>query len=271
MTLTREQKSIEELKQELQQVRSYLVELHAQLDDINLRWKPSLEMEYALKIGVWETECAKADLCARRMKRMCELAQARVNRGQAIDWDAIDLHLDAELEEWIAGVNACVASLQEHMDQRAAMGFLSAADAHELKMLHRKLVKRLHPDLNPEDPEAHRYFALVQAAYENGDLAFLRSLDVATAGLDARESEGEEDEDTLHIDIELALAQVAFMEERIEREKSGKPYVFKDLLKDAVWVESKVAPLRARVEELRGIERAYRRRIEVLKGAENGR
>ena len=37
MTLTREQKSIEELKQELQQVRSYLVELHAQLDDINLR------------------------------------------------------------------------------------------------------------------------------------------------------------------------------------------------------------------------------------------
>ena len=81
MTLTREQKSIEELKQELQQVRSYLVELHAQLDDINLRWKPALEMEYALKIGVWETECAKADLCARRMKRMCELAQARVNRG----------------------------------------------------------------------------------------------------------------------------------------------------------------------------------------------
>ena len=61
------------------------------------------------------------------------------------------------------------------------------------------------------------------------------------------------------------------MEERIEREKSAKPYVYKDLLKDAVWIESKVAPLRARVEELRGIEQAYRQRIEVLKGAENGR
>ena len=89
--------------------------------------------------------------------------------------------------------------------------------------------------------------------------------------MDARESEGEEDEDALHIDIELALAQVAFMEERIEREKYAKPYVYKDLLKDAVWIESKVAPLRARVEELRGIEQTYRQRIEVLKGAENGR
>lgn len=271
MTVTREQKSIDELRRELHQVRSRLVELHSQLDDIQLRLKPALEMEYALKIGVWETECAKADLCARRMKRMCELAQARANRGQAIDWDAIDLHLDAELEEWITGVNACVASLQKQMEQRAAMGFLSAADAHELKILHRKLVKRLHPDLNPANPEAHRYFALVQAAYENGDLALLRSLDVATAGLDVWEQDDEEDEDALHVDIELASAQVAFMEDRIEREKSEKPYVFKDLLNDAVWVESKIAPLRVRIEELREIESAYKQRIEVLKEEGNGR
>lgn len=270
MTIIRGQKSIGELKRELHQVRCRLVELHAQFDDIRLRLKPAVEMEYALKIGVWETECAKADLCARRLKRMCELAQTRVNHGQSIDWDAIDLHLDAELEEWIAGVNACVASLQAHMDQRATMGFLSAADAHELKMLHRKLVKRLHPDLNPDNPEAHRYFALVQAAYENGDLAFLRSLDVATAGFDAGEREDEGDEDSLHVDIELASAQVAFMEERIEREMSEKPYVFRDLLKDAIWVESKVAPLRARIEELREVQQVYKQRIEMLKEAGNG-
>lgn len=271
MTAVREQKSIEELKRDLGQIRSYLVELLAQLDDINLRWKPAIELDYALKIGVWETECAKVDLEARKLKRRYQLAQAKANRGQDIDWDAIDIQLDAELQEWAASVNACVESLQRSMDLRAGMSVLSAREAHELKMLHRKLVKRLHPDLNPSDPEAVRYFPLVQAAYEKGDLSFLRSIDVATSGMSASESEGDPTEESLYLDIELARAQVAFMEERVEQEKTAEPYVYKDLLANDAWVESKVAPLRTRIEELSEIKRAYEQRVNHLKGVSNDR
>lgn len=263
--------SVESLKLELARSRACLVELLGLLDDIDLRQKPLIKMDYAMKIGVWETECAKANLAARRAKRKCELVQTRVNRGCQIDLSAIEETLDVELQEWILQVNANVSALQESFNRRAGMGYLTSKEAHELKMLHRKLVKRLHPDLNPGDEEAGRLFALVRVAYENGDIDFLRALDVATAGKSFKPDEGQGDLDSLYLDIELTNAQIAFAQERIEQEKASVPYVYGELLEDEAWVESKVAPLRSQIEELEKIRKAYEDRIEGLEGVFNER
>lgn len=262
---------VESLKQQLIESRACLVELLGVLDDIDLRQKPMIEMDYAMKVGVWEAECAKANLAARRAKRRYELAQAQANRGREVDFSAIDDALDLELQEWISQVSACVESLQVHFDRRAGMGCLSSEEAHELKMLHRKLVKRLHPDLNPGDPEAERLFSLVRAAYENGDLSFLRALDVATSSKAPDPDDVPDDVESLYLDIELANAQIAFVQERIEQEKASAPYIFKDLLKDEAWVESKVGPLRSQIEELERVRKAYEKRTEGLKGASDVR
>lgn len=58
---------------------------------------------------------------------------------------------------------------------------LSPSEERELKELHRKLIRRLHPDIHPDLPEdAQRFFLIAQAAYENGDVDTLRVVDTAT-------------------------------------------------------------------------------------------
>ena len=58
---------------------------------------------------------------------------------------------------------------------------LSEENAKELKNIYRKLIKKLHPDLNKENAIKNKNLLLqVTQAYENGDLETLRNLELLT-------------------------------------------------------------------------------------------
>ena len=46
------------------------------------------------------------------------------------------------------------------------LGLAPGASAPEIRRAYRRLARRYHPDLNPEDPEAEARFKEVQTAYE---------------------------------------------------------------------------------------------------------
>lgn len=51
-------------------------------------------------------------------------------------------------------------------DAYKALGIQSGADEQTIKKAYRDLVKRYHPDVNPDDPEAEARFKKIQWAYD---------------------------------------------------------------------------------------------------------
>ena len=54
----------------------------------------------------------------------------------------------------------------ETKDPYNALGLSREASQDDIQQAHRKLVRKYHPDANPEDPRAEERFKEVQRAYE---------------------------------------------------------------------------------------------------------
>src|ERR687894_2017054 len=56
--------------------------------------------------------------------------------------------------------------MQTNKDPYKALGLSRDASQEDIRKAHRKLVRKYHPDANPEDPRAEQRFKKVQQAYE---------------------------------------------------------------------------------------------------------
>ena len=54
----------------------------------------------------------------------------------------------------------------ETKDPYNALGLSREATQEDIRKTHRKLVRKYHPDANPEDPQAEERFKEIQQAYE---------------------------------------------------------------------------------------------------------
>lgn len=109
--------------------------------------------------------------------------------------------------------------------------FKSRAD--EMRHLYRKIVKRLHPDMNPDaTQEEKELFIRASEAYQNGDLETLREI---ASRLDAEGPEEvfentEEGLEKLRKIVENLKRSVFILKEEIQTIKEAFPYNQKDFL-----------------------------------------
>lgn len=160
-----------------------------------------------------------------------------------IDIDEIEKQLDEEFisfkEEFDKKMNMFNKALY-----RNELEDLSDTDQVELKGLYRKIVKRLHPDMNPDlSQEELKMFLNAVYAYKNGDLKALRLI--------WRVIEDDEEYDAydsldglkqLKMQLEDSIDETAI---RIDEIKSHYPYLYKDILED----KNKVRELRNEYEK----------------------
>jgi len=158
------------------------------------------------------------------------------------------------------------------VEDRQGSRVLTPTEGRELQRLHRELIKRLHPDVNPgEQDTCLRLFRAAQNAYKAGDLATLRSLEVATRGMGA-DAESKRDElahataDELEIELAATQAQLKVLRDRMREIKSREPYTLRTYLADTDWVLDTVARLKREAEEQRSAQQAYDTRYEALCG-----
>ena len=125
----------------------------------------------------------------------------------------------------------------------------------ELKRLYRKIVKRLHPDVHPNQTEREKeLFNEAVAAYEAGDLDRLRAIwEELENGIDPEERFENKPEDlkkmrelvrTLQLRVQMLSAEIAHI-------RSEFPYTMKEFLEDEEAVERKRAELEKQLREIR--------------------
>ena len=261
------------LKDQLDQTRQQVLDVLFEIDDINLQVNPQIQARYAKSVGYLENDLFKWQLRARRAKRKFALIQAAANRGEEVHIEAIELTLDEEFAEWEARIAAQAAEQLEMLEALANTRPMSPREARELKELHRKLIKRLHPDLLPgQSEDAQRFFLVAQTAFEAGDLRTLRIVDVATEDFETGSDDLDKtdaSEGELEIELAMVEAQLNIATEQLEALKHSHPYILLELLDNPIKLVERQHELEAQIEEQKKTVQAYEERIQALQGDES--
>jgi len=225
-----------ELQGRFEAAKTELAKVVSDRDYLLTTVKTNLETRYYQSIGRKEYELFLIRCEVLRLRRKIELIQASLNRGEEPNLDHIEKHLDKELEEWTEKARALwdKISRAEFVDQ---LPTLTLADTHELKKLYRELVRRLHPDINPDLPEESRnLWERVLSAYLNGDLEELRTLSMLFLEYETSPNNPSTMEQ-LALDVERLTVWIKrLLQELAELEKEF-PFNYQHKLDDPKWVK----------------------------------
>lgn len=246
------------VSEKLVEVRQQVIETLLEIDDIKLQVNPQLLAQYARTIGYLEDDLFKWQLKARRCKRRFALAQAAANKREPIVLDEIDSTLDDEFAEWEAQLAERMASQLQLLEALSGSRPLSPSEERELKELHRKLIRRLHPDIHPDlSEDAQRFFLIAQAAYENGDVDTLRVVDTATEDYEEHADTAGLSEDNVAIELAMAEAQLNVAREQLDVLKHSHPYTLAELLSDPVELAHRTKEFKMEIERQKEVVRTY--------------
>lgn len=226
--------------------KSELANLIAERDELQSVVIPNIEAEYQLKIGYLEYEKFKAQVSVNRLKRGIELAQAAINRGEPVNITEIEETLYKEFSEW-------EEKLREHFHKIEAAkhhvnALLSQEESQGIARIYKKIVKSLHPDVNPEAYKKNRdLWERAMEAYQNGDLEGLRILLLL---LEEESDIPVSDADYLESRIEQIKTSIKSLVAEIKAIKSKPPFTLKEKLQDAGWLKNERERLKGEIEAL---------------------
>lgn len=227
---------------------------------------PALRYRYEELFGEIEREIQAKTLEMSERKRMMELFLLKIDRGQTLDKETIDLTLKAVYREFArlrGEVERIAKSEAEKEPVWSAVGkkdhekgarFRTREEKNrevrlEIKQHYRQLAKRLHPDIAPtDDPLVRTYWELTQSAYERDDLDLLRTLvNIVETGPGV--GKGRISSSTAEEIVRL-LGLINDEEKRIAELKLSDPYRSGEKLEDGEWVRGTMDRLRRKVEEI---------------------
>jgi len=182
----------------------------------------------------YQVYCLTIDI-ATIMQRI-KLIQSYLNRNERPDLSAIDKEIKNRFSEY-------QKKIEEEAEKLAAAneylktGFLSEDETRKLKNAYRVIVKKLHPDINPNLTEYQKdLFVKAQAAYDLCDLntlnEILLSLNMNTSSptivdpIDLKTYIS-----TLEQNITKLKGQILVLENRF-------PFSYREKLADTKWIES---------------------------------
>ena len=253
----------EKLKNEVERMRTELSMLLIERDELQFVICKNIETEYMLKLGSIEYRAYEAQCLSLRLKRKIELIQAKKNRQEKVIISAIEETLDTEFAEYQKQLDEQINKMNDAF-KRSKAEVLTDEENKELKKLYRKIVKALHPDINPDVSETQvNLFDNAVQAYKNGDLNTLRIIGemVGNSPLpeqhkDALTQLNEEKERLQHL--------LKAIRDSIEQIKSEYPYTMKEIIEDEEQTEQKKKELENILSQYNELISIYKAKIEEM-------
>lgn len=244
-------------------MRTELSMLLLERDELQFVICKNIETEYMLKLGSIEYKAYEAQCAALRLKRKIELIQAKKNRQEKVIISAIEETLDSEFAEYQKQLNEQIDKMNDAL-KRSKAEVLSDEDNKELKKLYRKIVKALHPDINPDVSEAQvQLFDNAVSAYKSGDLGTLRIIG-EMVGNNPLPEQRKDAMTQLVEERERLQGLLKSIRESIDNIKSEYPYTMKDILEDTEKTEQKKQELENILEQYNELISIYKSRIEEM-------
>ncbi|MCE5205958.1 MAG: ADP-ribosylglycohydrolase family protein [Porphyromonadaceae bacterium] len=223
-------------------------ELFLQRQNLQLHEQPLLTALYLQKVGykLYETYSLEVELS--QLKFKIALMQSYVNRNEKPDMNKVNQEIKSRFAEYRQKIETeakQLAAAREFLNGT----FLSAEEVKKIKEIYYIIVKRLHPDINPDLPENMKdLFVKAETAYELSDLSTLQEIlllleikktEMVTLlpGLKEKVSRLEENNKTLS--------------SQIERLTNEFPFTYKEKLNDEKWIKGECDTLNTTIEHLK--------------------
>lgn len=222
--------NIKKLKEKIRSFRRELEDLYPEKEHLVGVVCENIQRDYTLAFGSLEYKLYEAYCEYLRLRRKRDLIQAKKNRGEKPDMEAIESRLDEEFRDYKRRLDEQMEEVNEAIE-KSKLKLLPEEEQKELKTLYKAIVKKLHPDLNPTITEEEKeLFYNATEGYKKGDLSVLRIIYDLTV-------KGEEEElslpnDSLAKEAERLEKAIVAIREEIERIKSNPPYTLKIYLED---------------------------------------
>ena len=255
----------EKLRNEVEKMRTELSMLLLERDELQFVICKNIEMEYMLKLGSAEYKAYEAQCVALRLKRKIELIQAKKNRQEKVILSVIEEVLDNEFAEYQKQLDEQINKMNDAL-MRSRAEVLSDEESKELKKLYRKIVKALHPDINPDVSEAQvNLFDNAIKSYKDGDLGTLRIIGEIVGNSPLPEQ---------HKDAFTQLTEgkerlqklLKSIRDSIEKIKSEYPYTMKEILENEEKTEQKKQELKSILYQYNELISIYKAKIEEMMG-----
>ena len=197
-----------------------------------------------------------------RKKKTIEYCQAAANHGKSIDQNQLQEYLQKELSAFQEQLDAMI----EDTDAAKNSSRVTETEILQIKKIYHKMVKLIHPDINPmveKSEELQELWQRVIVAYNCNDLKELQETEILVNK--ALEQLGNE---TIDVEIPNIDEKIEELELEITKIRETDPYQYKFLFEDAEAVKAKKDSLN---EEKKSYEEYSNQLEEILKGLlENG-
>ena len=279
------QSEAESLRLEIMRLRVEVLDLTAERDRLKYRVCPAILADYNRRIGQIELEIMEVVLRVRKLRRMIEVLQAARNRGEDPDYEEAVRTADSEYRAYEQEVHEKAEEYRnasagrtygqadsdgnqdtengEEEDQQGADKY-DREDKEELGALYRRIMKELHPDVNPDiTPEELDLLHQAMEAYKNGDIETLRKIAAILDGRSIEDKVIEEIDQLRRIRDDLAFLKESLLAE-IEDIKTSFPYTLKDFLNNKEAVRKKQEELRETLARWQEQEKVLQERLDQL-------
>lgn len=255
----------EELNSEIKQLKEDLCDLLSERDELTFVQCKNIEARYMIELGFLEIALYKIQCKVLRAKRKLSLVQQKINRKESVNDKDIEAILDEEFEQYQKELDEQVQKLNSAISYSNAEA-LTAEETKELKRIYHKVVKNLHPDLNPDltGGEIELFFRAV-AAYDAGDIETMRIIEktiVDDAGIEPSKDTIKE----MMAERDSLSKMIEKVKEQIEEIKSSFPYNAIELLEDKDKLEKKRSEYEQAIDQQTEIYKTYKDRIDVMMG-----
>jgi hypothetical protein len=196
--------------------------------------------DYVREFGDLILELFRKKIECIQKKKTIEYCQAALNHGKSVD----QAHLQAYLEKEMADFQTQLKDMVEEHEAALKSTVVTEKDLLEIKRIYHRLVKKIHPDINPAVTGSEELMDLwhrVSLSYSCNDLKALQELEILV--MQALESASF---DALDIpDIEEKIIE---LEREIKEIMETDPYQYKFLLADSKAVEAKKEDIKAEMK-----------------------
>ena len=201
-----------------------------------------LQRQYVAEFGDLIIEVFEKKLECIKKKKTIEFCQRKLNYGKSIDQDELQAYLDEEMKEFQIRLNDMIKDTESAKKREK----VSEIDLIKIKKIYHKLVKLIHPDINPLTSENEALYDLwqrIQIAYNCNDLKEMEELEVRVTTTLEQLGVG-----NLEIEIPNIDDKIAELEKEIVTIMETDPYQYKFILEEPKAVEEKKQSLREELQ-----------------------
>ena len=199
-----------------------------------------------------------------RQKKAITLCQQAINRGEQPNLEKINNSLEKQMQAYYDELSEMVKRNEFYK----LINSVPEASYAKIKKLYHKLVKLLHPDLNPytiKIPALIDLWERTVTAYKMKNLEELEEIMVLAKRAIEKAGLGE-----IEIDIPNIDEKIKELEEKIAHILKNEPYRYKDILNDPIAIEEKKEEIRKEIRKYNKYKKELDKTLEEMigKGAE---